>query len=137
MIEHSCDGYFDFCASFRITDAATLHAEVTSRVGVSSSSARKGDLHPYLKNRKVSHDMWVLDSPLPETSSWSDHLGWLDSRLRPHIEYLHALKERGVKMDIFLGYRTDHDISEFHVSADSTEIVSVLGIPLTISVIVA
>ena len=81
--------------------------------------------------------MWVLDSPLPETSSWSDHLDWLDSRLGPHVEYLHTLKERDIKMDIFLGYRTDHDISEFQVSAGSTEIVSVLGIPLTISVIVA
>jgi hypothetical protein len=136
-MENSTVGYSRFCASFRIIDAAALHAEVTSHLGPPSSSARKGDPLPYLKNGKGSHDMWVLDSPLPETSSWSDHLDWLDSRLGPHVEYLNTLKERDVKMDIFLGYRTDHDISEFQVSAGSTEIVSVLGIPLTISVIVA
>jgi len=40
-------------------------------------------------------------------------------------------------MDIFLGYRTDHDYSDFVMSPGAADIASQVGIPLHISVIVA
>ena len=131
------NGYFYFSASFRIIDAPELHEEVTAVLGLPSSSCRKGETVPSLSDKKTSHDMWVLDSPLAEECSWSDHLGWLNQKLRPHVPYLRSLQEIGVEMDIFLGYRSDHDISQFQILPGATDISSAIGIPLQVSIIVA
>jgi hypothetical protein len=130
-------GEFKFTAAFRIIDSANLHAEITSRISAPSSTASRGDPIPHLTGRKVSHDMWVFDSPLPEECSWSEHLDWLDQKLRPHITYLRTLRERGVEMDIYLGYRSDHDYSEFQICPGSFDIAAAIGVPISITLIVA
>jgi hypothetical protein len=130
-------GYFHFCASFRIIDAAQVHAEINSRLGLKpSSTTLRGDPLRELPDRTASHDMWVLDSPIPEESPFSEHLAWLDQQLRPHLEFLRSLRERGISMDIFLGYRTDHDCSQFQILPGRTDIASAIGVPLNVSIIV-
>ncbi len=131
-------GDFHFCASFRVIDAAHFHAEITATLGFSpSSTVTRGSPIPHLAGRTAKHDIWVLDSPISEASNWSEHLRWLDEQLRPHLPYLRSLRQRGVEMDIFLGYRTDHDCSSFDVSPGAADIASAIGIPLHVSIIVA
>lgn len=131
------DAYFCFSAAFRVKDAGHLHHELAQRLGVEPTSvSARGEPSGALR-KPAPHDMWVLDSPLPEEAPLHAHLAWLEQALRPNSEYLKQLIANGIQVDFFCGYRTDSDYSHYLLPAGATAFANEIGAPLHMSYIVA
>jgi hypothetical protein len=129
--------YFSFSAALRIMGAGEMHDELTCELGEPSTMTRHGS--PLKSNpvRKALKDLWMLESPLPESSSISDHLRWLNNQLLGHYDYIRNLVKKGVQVDIFCGYRSDCDHAGFAIEPEAARLVADLGVKMEISIIIA
>ena len=57
--------------------------------------------------------------------------------IRPYIPYLRELKEQGLTVDVFCGYRTNRDTAGFEIDHRCLGLFTELQVPLGVSVIVA
>jgi hypothetical protein len=131
------DGYFNFSAAFRVRGAGPRHMELSERLSLKpTSTVLRGEPTGAL-GRPAKDDMWILESPLPEDCPLHEHLRWLEGRLASCTGFVQQLMSEGVYVDIFVGYRTDHDASDFNVPPKAFAFVNDLGVPLHVSFIVA
>jgi hypothetical protein len=127
--------YHAHSAVFRVLDAPEAHKEIERRTGIQPTHCHKaGDIR--LKDKRWENTIWTLKSPLPESESLSVHLRWLWEALAPHQEYFRTLKESGVKMDLFCGFRSNVDTGGFSIEPDALKVATELGLTLEVSVII-
>ena len=79
--------------------------------------------------------MWSYSVDLPESELPEKHISALWSKLKPHKEYLLELKKT-LSIDVFMGYRSNHDWAGFEVPPESLEMFTELQIPFGVSIIV-
>jgi hypothetical protein len=128
--------YFCFSATLRIHGDGIPFEEITQRLGVQPThlhhkGERRGPRSPAYRD-----DAWILGHALPETEPLERHIDALWQVVRPHVEYLKALKHR-FKMDVFCSYRSNCDTAGFEVSHRCLELFTALEVPFGVSVIVA
>jgi hypothetical protein len=128
--------YFCFSATLRIHGDELPFEEISQRLGVQPphhqrKGERRGPSSPASRD-----DAWRFTPALPESEPLDRHLKSLWDVMRPHVEYLKALKER-FNLDVFCGYRSNCDTAGFEVSHGCLELFIALEIPFGVSVIVA
>ena len=129
--------YFCFCATLRIF----------GDIGDLEAIGRKLDLQPTRMYRKGERkrpwradvwprDGWMYQPPVDESRPLEEHIMALWDRLRPHIDFLKALKER-CQVDIFCGYRSNSGTAGFEVSHRCLGLFIELEVSFGVSVIIA
>ena len=98
-------------------------------------SHKKGE-KPSSESAPYTHDMWSYDPPVERSGSLHWHIDALWATLKPHKRYLLELK-KSVKVDVFLGYRSNCDTAGVEGPHTSLEMFSELEIPFGISIIIA
>jgi hypothetical protein len=117
-------------------NAAAKHSEIEQVTGLKATDCHlKGEVKIEKTGKTWGGDMWLLESPLPEEDSLSDHLYWLAEQILPHLDYFLRLKESGVELDIFCGYRSNCWHAGFEVEHEALELFTKLKVPFGISVI--
>jgi hypothetical protein len=94
---------------------------------------QRGDLS--LAKRPYPTDAWIYDAPVPDDQPLDAHIQELWSKLRGRKQELLALREQYLKIDIFLGYRSDCAWDGFEVSPKSLEMFIDLDLPFYVSVV--
>jgi hypothetical protein len=130
------ENYFRFSATLRIHGDGVPFEEIRERLGVESThlhrkGERRGETSPAWLD-----DAWHFQPLLPETEPLERHIEALWQAVRPHVEYLKALKQH-FKVNIFCGYRSNCDTAGFEVSHKCLELFTALEVPFGVSVIVA
>jgi hypothetical protein len=80
--------------------------------------------------------MWSYTSPVKESEALHVHIDSLWNTFKEHKEYLLELK-KDLTVDVFLGYRSNHDHAGFEVPHQSLEMFTELQIPFGLSIVVA
>ena len=127
--------YFCFSATLRIHGDDLPFDEISQRLGVQPTRLhRKGD-RPGPRSPGYRDDAWQFQPSLPETEPLERHIQALWQVVRPHVEFLKALKQR-FKVDVFCGYRSNCDHAGFEVSHKCLELFTALEVPFGVSVII-
>jgi hypothetical protein len=89
--------------------------EISERLGVQPThlhrkGERRGPRSPAWRD-----DAWHFEPALAETEPLERHIQALWQVVRPHVDYIKALKQR-FKVDVFCGYRSSCDTAGFEVS---------------------
>jgi len=128
--------YFACSATLRIFGNIPDLDEITWHLGVAPSEThRKGErgwgpsLPPY------EHDMWSYNAPVEKAEPLHVHVDALWNTFRERKEYLLQLRQ-DLKVDVFLGYRTNCDHAGVEVPYQSLESFRELQIPFGLSIIV-
>ncbi|MCX2781350.1 DUF4279 domain-containing protein [Microbulbifer thermotolerans] len=126
--------YFNYSAALRIySESGVDFEEIENRLGQPSRKHRKGDRRGP-KSPPYKHDMWSLESGIDEEENLEDHLFALWGILKPHKEYLLALK-KSAKVDIFCGYRSSSHTAGVDISYRALELFKELEIDFSLSII--
>ena len=134
--ENDESSYFAYSACLRIFAEALDLDAITHEMGiVPTATHRKGD-RKGPRSPEYRHDMWTLDSRLPEESPLAAHIDSLWSAIQKPEDYLRGLKTLAT-VDVFLGYRSNIDNAGLEIPYRSLEMFRCLEIPLGISIIVA
>jgi hypothetical protein len=92
--------YFHFSAALRIHGDDLPFEEITQRLGVQPTHVhRKGDRRGP-RSPGYRDDAWHFQPSLPETEPLERQIDALWQVVRPHVDYLKALKQR-FKVDVF------------------------------------
>jgi hypothetical protein len=91
---------------------------------------KKGPKSPTFKS-----DMWSFKVGVHENEPLHKHIDTLWSLLKPNKEYLLSLKEN-LNIDIFLGYRSNHDHAGVEVPYKSLDMFRELEVPFGLSIII-
>jgi hypothetical protein len=130
--------YFNYSATLRIFGSIPDFDEITQSLGVTPSKThRKGDrVWPRGQSPKLyEHDMWAYEAPVKETEPLHVHIDTLWHVFRERRDYLLKLKQT-VKVDVFLGYRSNCDRAGIEVPYQSLDIFRELQVPFGLSIIV-
>ncbi len=134
--EEEEESYFEYSATLRIFGDIPDLNEITNRLGFEPT-----DFH--LKGNKIGassppfkHDMWSYSVPLPENQPLENHIDALWNKIKHNKEYLLELKANH-SVDVFLGYRSNHDHAGIEVPYTSLEMFTELEIPFGLSIIIA
>ena len=129
--------YFAYSATLRIFGDIPDLDEITERLGVTPSDThRKGDRGWGLNLPPYEHDMWSYNAPVKKAEPLHVHVDALWNTFRERKEYLLQLK-RDLKVDVFLGYRSNCDHAGVEVPYQSLEMFRELQIPFGLSIVVA
>lgn len=79
--------------------------------------------------------MWGYTVRVPESHPLGEHIDSLWKMLKPHKRHLLKLKE-SLKVNVFLGYRSNCDTAGVEIPYQSLEMFSELKIPFGISIII-
>jgi Domain of unknown function (DUF4279) len=128
--------YFAYSATLRIFgDIADLDG-ITEHLGVlPTSSHRRGDRRGP-NSPPFKQDMWSYTAPVKENEPLHVHIDALWNTFKERRQYLLQLKQ-GLKVDVFLGYRSNCDHAGIEVPHQSLEIFRELQVPFGLSIIVA
>lgn len=114
-----------------------MHNEISNKTGIKPSECHCiGDMAHIKSGRKWENDIWILKSPLSEEEDLTKHLKWLCKSIEPHFDYFKELIDKGIKIDVFCGYRSDCDHAGFSIKPEALEVFHTLKIPLEVSVII-
>jgi len=127
--------YFNYRASLRIFGNIPDLDEITRRLGVPPTYThrlgdRRGPNSPPYK-----HDMWSYTAPVEKSERLHVHIDTLWNTFREHRDYLLQLKHE-LKVDVFLGYRSNCDNAGVEVPHQSLEMFRELQVPFGLSIIV-
>lgn len=105
---------FSHSATLRIFGSIPDLNEISRIIGLEPTNKhlkgeRKGHRSPPYES-----DMWSYTAPVPEGEPLHIHIDDLWSKIRSKKEYLLELK-RNLDIDIFLGYRSNHDYAGVEV----------------------
>ena len=134
--EPSEENYFCFCATLRIFGNEVPFEEISERLGVQPTSVHRKGERRGPRSPPYPEDAWLFESSLAETEPLQRHIEAIWQVVRPHVEYLKALKHRN-KVDVFCGNRSNCDMAGFEVPHQSLELFTALEVPFGVSVIVA
>jgi hypothetical protein len=128
--------YFCFSASLRIFGEDVPFEEIGQRLGVRPTHFHRKGERRGPRSPGYREDAWTFQPLLPETEPLERHIEALWQVVRPHVEYLKALKQR-FTVDVFCGYRSNCDHAGFAVSHRCLELFTALEVPFGVSVIIA
>lgn len=127
--------YFAHSATLRIFGEELDFEEIEHHLGLKATHThRKGDKRGP-RSPGFRHDMWSYRPPIPEERLLGEHIDALWSAIQHAEIYLLELKNR-VTVDVFLGYRSNHDFAGVEVPYTSLEMFTRLEIPFGISIII-
>ena len=93
---------------------------------------RAGELN--LIGQPFQHDMWSLETPLPESDSLETHLRWLGEELSPHHAYLRSLKTVA-EVYVYCGLNSDSDQCGFSLSPEALALFTDVGISMEVTIL--
>ena len=124
-----------YSASLRVMGQIRDFESISNILGLQPSHTHKyGDLS--LAKRPYPTDAWIYDAVVPDDQPLDHHIQELWSKLRGRKPELLALKEQCLKVDVFLGYRSDCAWDGFEVSPKSLEMFVELDLPFYVSVVI-
>jgi hypothetical protein len=128
--------YFEYSAALRIFGRIRDLDAITEQLGVVPTHVhRKGDSRG-ITGPHYEHDMWMYTVPVSRTEPLHVHIDTLWKTLRGHKQYLLLLKH-DLKVDVFLGYRTNCDTAGVQVPYQSLEMFGELEMVFGLSIIIA
>jgi len=133
--EREEDNYFKYSATLRIFGDIPNLEKISAALQLEpTDSHRKGEKR---NSRTVgfAHDMWSYSPAIDESEPLHKHIDALWRKLKPHKNHLLELKKT-VKVDVFLGYRSNCDTAGFEVPHTALEMFSELKIPFGVSIII-
>jgi hypothetical protein len=128
--------YFAYSATLRIFGEIPDLDEITQRLGIVPTSAHRGGDRRGPNSPPYKDDMWSYTAPVKETEPLHAHIDALWNTFKERQQYLLQLKKR-VTVDVFLGYRSNHDHAGIEVPHQSLEIFRELQVPFGLSIVVA
>lgn len=130
------EDYFCSCATLRIHGVGVPFDEISSRLGVQPTRLhRVGERKRSRSEAVYRDDAWHYRPDVPETEPLDRHVEALWRVVRPHVDYLKALK-RNHMVDVFCGFRSNNDHAGVHVSHQFLEMFIALEVPFGLSIIV-
>jgi hypothetical protein len=127
--------YFAFSATLRIFGTIPDLDELTRRLSVEPTSSHRCGEQRRPNSEPYKHDMWSYEAPVIETAPLHVHIDALWSTFQARKDYLLQLKTQ-VKIDVFLGYRSNCDHAGLEVPHQSLAIFLELEVPFGMSIIV-
>lgn len=121
------------CAWLRIFGSSLNFGQISATLGVEPSEIHNAG-QPMPSGQPIPKDMWSLRSGLPRISPMDSHLRWLDETLRPHFEFLRALKGMA-EVRSFCGVIAEGEECTFTLSAEALTLFVELDIDLELSLI--
>jgi hypothetical protein len=128
------ENYFHFSATLRIHGEDVPFEQISERLGVKATHLHRKGERRGSRSPAYDDDAWHFQPPVPETEPLERHIEALWQVVRPHVEYLKALKKR-LKIDVFCGYRSNCDHAGFAVSHRCLELFTALEVPFGVSVV--
>jgi hypothetical protein len=133
--ERDEDSFFYHSATLRISGNIPDMDKISARLGLQPKHThRKGEKHGS-RTAPYRQDMWSYSPPVDESEPLHKHIDALWLELKPHKRYLLELKKT-LKVDVFIGYRSNCDTAGIEVPHTSLEMFSALKIPFGISIII-
>jgi hypothetical protein len=125
-----------FSATLRIWGDIPDPQTITERLDLQPTHChREGERRSELAD-PWEHDHWSYTAPLPKSEPLGDHITSLWTAVKPHKDYLLELKKT-LKVDVFLGYRSNSDNGGVVVPHTCLEMYRELEIPLGLSIIIS
>ncbi len=128
--------YFAYSASLRIWGEALDLDDISRQLGVQPTMVRRRGERARPGSPVSKDDAWHFTVSLPEERPLHEHIDELWRTIRSAKAFLKELK-KSVRVDVFLGYRSNCDHAGVQVPWTSLEMFVELEIPFGISVIVA
>ncbi len=128
--------YFAYMASLRIFGNINNLNDITNNLGFEPTSFHKKGERRGPKSPPYKHDRWAYKAQIEEEAAIEKHIDELWTKLKPHKKYLLELKKT-LTVDVFLGYRSNHDHAGVEVPHTSLEMFIELEIPFGLSIIIA
>lgn len=128
--------YFAYSASLRICGAIPDIEAITRQLGLHPTHVhRRGEIRssgatPY------QADMWIYEAQVGESEPIDIHINHLWDRLRDHKMLIRQLKTN-LKVDVFLGYRSNSGTAGVEIPHQSLAIFTELEVPFGLSIIIA
>ena len=128
--------YFAYSASLRISGAIPDIEAITRQLGLHPTHVhRRGEFRrpgatPY------QAEMWIYEAQVGEGEPLDRHIDHLCERLRDHKLFIRQLKT-SLKVDVFLGYRSNSDTAGVEIPHQSLAIFTELEVPFGLSIIIA
>ena len=113
-------------ASLRIWNAGPLHERITAETGLhpTRSHLKGTKRHPNAKPEQVwKQDLWTLESPLPKSDIWDEHIRWIWAQVQPHKTFFQQGITGEVVADLCLGCMTDSEAPILRVDAGALGIL--------------
>jgi hypothetical protein len=128
--------YFSYSATLRIFGRLDNPDEVTHNLGLIPTHLHRVGEVRYPGAKPYEHDMWSYHPSVSEAEHLQVHIDALWDALRAHKDYLLRLKET-VKVDVFLGYRSNSVTAGLEVPAHCLEMFTELQVPFGLSIIIS
>jgi Domain of unknown function (DUF4279) len=128
--------YFAYRATFRIfSDTGLDFDAITARLGIHPTNTHRRGERKGPRSLPWKHDLWSYEPEMNEERPLSEHIDALWRVLKPHRDYLIALKS-SASVSVFLGYRSNIDTAGVDVPHTSLEMFTALEIPFGLSIII-
>ncbi|HSU32768.1 MAG TPA: DUF4279 domain-containing protein [Bryobacteraceae bacterium] len=127
--------YFPYSASLRIFGIIPDLEEITQHLGIAPTRVCRHGEARHAGSPPYEYDMWMYTACVPENEPLHVHIDALWSVFGEREQYLLQLKQN-LKVDVFLGYRSNCDHAGLEVPYDSLQMFVELQVPLGLSVIV-
>lgn len=128
--------YFCFSATLRVHGDGVPFEEISERLGVAPTHLHRQGERRGPSSLAWRDDAWHFQPAVSENEPLELHLEALWEVVRPHVEYLKALKQR-FQVDVFCGYRSNCDTAGFEVSHKCLVLFTALEVSFGVSVVVA
>lgn len=111
------------CASLRIVYPHPNVNDVTTQLGVKPTSASEAGelLSKHKRSARQKDGLWILESPLPETASLSEHCLHLLRELEGKDAAVAALRNKGATLNLFCLYTVDRNQQTLHFGREVVE----------------
>ena len=120
-------------ASFRIQGLDLAFEDITRDLDIEPTHTHSRGERGIL-DKSLPYDLWMLDSPLPDSCDLELHIEWLAERLLPHKQSISILR-KNLKIDIYC-YKTCYtEQSSLTLSAHVLRIFTELSLELCVSLI--
>jgi uncharacterized protein DUF4279 len=125
---------FSAGASFRVQGSDLSFDGITQKLGIEPTHThRRGDRG--IIDKSLPHDMWLFDSPLPDSDELELHIEWLAQRLLPHKQFIISDLSKIAKVDIYCFKTCFTEQASLTLSAHSLRIFTELSLELCVSLI--
>jgi hypothetical protein len=127
--------FFEHSATLRIFGSIPSLEELTARLGLTPTHAHRCNEWNASTRSFFENDMWQFTAPIPRASAMDAHISSLWSHRRDRVDEIHLLKEQ-LTVDLFCTYLSDCSTAGLSLSSESVSIMSALGVPFELSIIV-
>lgn len=127
--------YFAYSATLRIFGEISDINAISTKLGILPTHIHRQGDKAGPNSPGYPHDMWTYKAPIDESDPVEEHIDFLWAKIKPCKNYLIDLKQY-LKVDVFLGYRSNCDCAGIEISHKSLEIFTELNIPFSMSIII-